>query len=260
MPGLYAHYRFGKSVLPLLSPDQQRTARRFRQLFDMGLHGPDVFYYADPLGLRSNGKLGKKFHSQTGQLFFEHVLRSVKLKPSEGAMAYLYGLLAHYALDAMTQPFITKNTTKDLTDLQIMAEFDRYLLVLDGKTPAHLYDGSRHIQLTAGECQTVAALYPGVSAAMVEACVKNMARCTHSLVMPKGKARDLKTIMLHLSARETAHRMISTHPNRACAPLDPSLLRLYELAQKRYCVLVEQMHAHLRNNSPLGADFSSVFE
>lgn len=259
MPGSYAHYRFGKDALALLDPQQQRTARRFRQLFDMGLHGPDLFYYTDALGLASDGKPGKRFHAMTGGEFFAHVTRALKLKPSEGAMAYFYGLVAHYALDSIVTPFIEKNVKKGLTAQQIMTEFDRYLLVLDGKKPAHLYDLSRHMALTEGECQTVAALYPGVSPALTEKCVKNMAKCTHGLVLPKGVARDAKLVLLRLAAPNTAHRMVQMHPNRDCVSLNPSLLRLCEMAQRRFEALMEQLQMHMRSNAPLGPDFSAIF-
>lgn len=257
MPGNYAHYRFGQSALALLEPEQQRTARRFRQLFDMGLHGPDLFYYTGSMS--SNGKTGKRFHAMTGTAFFSHVIRSLKLKPSEGAMAYFYGLVAHYALDSIMQPFITTNANENRTAIQIMTEFDRYLLILDGKKPPHLQDFSEHIQLTAGECQTVAALYPGVSASQTQKAVKSMARCIKGTVLPKGAARDARLVLLNLTARETAQRVISLRPNRACAPLNISLLRLYEMAETRYAALMALLQLHMRQNTPLGTDFAAVF-
>ena len=259
MPGTYAHYRFGQAALAMLSDKQQRTARRFRQLFDMGLHGPDIFYYTDPLGLASNGKMGKRFHNMTGVDFFAHVVRALKLKPSEGAMAYFYGLVAHYALDSISHPFVSRNVTAERSPIQIMTEFDRYLLVIDGKKPPCLYDPSRHISLTEGECQTVAAMYPGISPAQVQSCVKNMARCARGIALEQGPGRDVKLALLNLTAKETAQRVIGLRPNRNCAGLNASQLRLFELAQKRYAALMEQLQIHMRKNTPLGTDFAAVF-
>ena len=45
MPSTYAHYRFGVAMLPGLPGDVRRTIGRFRRLFDVGLHGPDIFYF-----------------------------------------------------------------------------------------------------------------------------------------------------------------------------------------------------------------------
>lgn len=259
MPGTYAHYRFGQAALAMLSDEQQRTARRFRRLFDMGLHGPDIFYYGDPLGLASNGKLGKRFHAMTGAEFFAHVVRSLKLQPSEGAMAYFYGLVAHYALDSISHPFVSKNVTAERSAIQIYTEFDRYLLVLDGKKPPHLQDYTEHLQLTGGECQTVAAFYHGVSAAQTETAVKSMQKCLRGLILPKGGARNAKTLLLNLTARDTAHRIIGLRPNRICAGLNAAQLRLYEMAQRRYGALMEQLQLHLRRGTPLSPDFAAIF-
>lgn len=259
MPGSYAHYRFGTELLRQLSPQQQRTIGRFRQLYDMGLHGPDLFYYADSLGIATDGKLGMRFHGQSGQVFFEHLCRNLRLQPTEGAMAYLYGLLAHYVLDSIYQPFVQRNVNEKRTSTQIFAEFDRYLLVVDGKKPAHLYDCSRHIALTVGESETVARFYPGVSPAQVRKFSKNMAKTTRALVMPKGAARKARLTFLQLTAPKTAQRVMGLHPNRECVGLNLSMLRLYELAVKRYSVLLDQLLDHLRKNTPLGVDFAAPF-
>ena len=45
MPTTYTHYRFGKDVLDAL-PRRIRTAMETnRELFDIGLHGPDILFY-----------------------------------------------------------------------------------------------------------------------------------------------------------------------------------------------------------------------
>lgn len=259
MPGNYAHYRFGAEMISRLDPRLQQTVGRFRQLYDMGLHGPDLFYYTDSLCIATDGKPGKLFHQQSGREFFGHACRGAKLRASEGMTAYLCGLLAHYTLDAMCHPFIHRNTTHTLSHNQIETEFDRYLLTQDGKKPAHLYDCSRHMGLSAGEAELIAALYPGVTAAQVAKCARNMAKCTHGLVLQKGPGRDMKLAFLNLAAPETAHRVMGLHPNRACVGLNPSLMRLYEMAANRYALLLEQMVAHLRKNAPLGVDFDPIF-
>lgn len=260
MPSKYAHYRFGVQLLPTLPADVQRTVRRFRQLYDMGLHGPDIFFYHNPVIQTSVKKLGRKFHYQTGKQFFEHTCRNLRMNPSEGAMAYLYGVLAHYALDSLSHPFISRNAEPGkVTHTRIEVEFDRYLLELDGKKPPYLQDLSGHMQLTPGQCQTVAAFYPNVGAGAVGKCVENMASITKFLVLPKGSRRDLVEKTMNLTLPKYAEHLMTVHPNRDCAELNPSLLRLYEMAMDRYPVLLDQIQAHLRSNAPLGTDFSVIF-
>lgn len=260
MPSHYAHYRFGMQLLPKLPPDVQRTVGRFRQLYDMGLHGPDIFFYHNPVLHNSVSKLGSKFHHQTGQVFFERVCRYVRMSPSEGAMAYLYGVLAHFALDSLSHPFINRMAQEGkATHAEIETEFDRFLLELDGKKPPYLQDISGHMHLTPGQCRTVAGFYANVSAGAVSKCVERMAASTRFLVMPKGARRDAfeKTVK-RLSPKAAGHLM-TVHPNRNCSELDPSLMRLYEMAMDRYPVLLEQVQYHLRGKAPLGTDFSVIF-
>ena len=45
MPSSYAHYRFGKQILAQMPADVKRSIQRFRRMFDMGLQGPDIFFY-----------------------------------------------------------------------------------------------------------------------------------------------------------------------------------------------------------------------
>ena len=70
MPASYAHYRFGKLLLPQLPADVRQTIQRFRRMYDLGLQGPDFFFYYNIFMKTSTGALGSTFHRQTGQEFF----------------------------------------------------------------------------------------------------------------------------------------------------------------------------------------------
>ena len=42
MPSTYAHRRFGADVLALLPDGLRATLEQHRELYDIGLHGPDL--------------------------------------------------------------------------------------------------------------------------------------------------------------------------------------------------------------------------
>ena len=259
MPSIYAHYRFGAQLIPKLPPKVQRTIGRFRQLYDMGLHGPDIFEYQGTL-LPGSGKLSSKFHVQTGKVFFERACRNIRLRPSEGAMAYLYGLLAHYALDSLSSGYIARMADQEKLSVDVITtEFDRHLLLSDGKKPPHLQDLSGHMKLTPGECETVAVFYPRVSAGAVGKSVEHMASVTHLLALPQGSRRQWLDKGVRVLMPKVSGRVMPVRPNHACAALNPSLQRLYDMAADRYPLLLEQIHGHLRRNAPLGTDFSVPF-
>lgn len=79
MPSTYAHHRFGTALLRTMPGDVRRTISRFPRLFDVGLQGPDIFYYSSPLLKTNTSFLGIRFHEQTGQEFFQRVCRVVRL-------------------------------------------------------------------------------------------------------------------------------------------------------------------------------------
>lgn len=260
MPSNYAHYRFGTELIEKMEPEQRRTVRRFRQLFDMGLHGPDLFFHHDPFLQTSVRKLGEKYHSQTGKAFFERVCRSVRMNPSEGAMAYLYGVLAHYALDSLCHPFVNQMVDEGKGGHnEIETEFDRFLLETDGKNPPYLQDISAHISLTQGECETVALFYPPVGSGAIGRCVKNMAAHVRFFVIPQGVRRDLTRKTLEQVMPKAAGLLMTVHPNRKCVALNKPLMERYQKALERYPVLLEQIHGHMTRNKPLGEEFSEIF-
>ena len=243
---VYAQYRLGAELIDAMPPDIKRTIGRFRQLYDMGLHGPQLLGFSGQ---------GQKFLRQTGDVFFERVCRAVRMDRSEGAMAYLYGLIAHYALSSIVEPFLHRTSeTLSINEGSIRTEFDRFLLELDGKTPAFRYDRSRHIHLTPGECETVAMFYPGISAGAVEKSAKRMARIMHQPVLPAGSRRNLVVKMMEL--RREGDYVMATRADRRLKSTNQDLLRLYELAKNHYASLLDQILIRLRKSVPFSPDFS----
>ena len=49
MPAFYAHYRFGCDVLKQLPEDIRSICTAHRGLFDIGLHGPDIYFFYRPV-------------------------------------------------------------------------------------------------------------------------------------------------------------------------------------------------------------------
>ncbi len=260
MPGKYAHYRFGKDLLTTMPPLVRRTVDRFRQLYDVGLHGPDLMCYHS-LGLGGSvEKLADKYHQQTGQEFFERVCRAVRLNNSEGARAYLYGVLAHYTLDSLCHPYVHRVEEAGWGGHnRIETEFDRFLLELDGLDPTG-YDLTPHMHLTPGEQRTVAMFYPNVSPAAIGRCLKFMRSVTRLTTMPPGSRRTVVEGTMKRVMPSSAQLIMPLGPERKLRAADRDLLQLYQIAKERYPGLLEQVQTHLRRKTPLGPDFSLVFD
>lgn len=260
MPSHYAHYRFGVQMLPILPADIRRPVQRFRRLYDVGLHGPDLFFYYNILMKTQVGSLGKKYHAQTGIEFFTAACRRYRLEPTEAGQAYLYGLLAHYCLDSVCHPFINATAAEGaIGHAELETEFDRYLLTLDGKNPAHTFDCSRHIRLTKGECATAAEFFPPATGAQIQQSVHHMSGLVKWLASPKGPGRTVLDAAIAVTGDKFAQFVMGPLPNENCAHLDERLKTLYDEAAAKFPAMAEQLTAHLTYNAPLGEDFMAGF-
>lgn len=208
----------------------------------------------------SVGKLGRKFHGQTGREFFTRCVRMLRLSPSEAGRAYLCGLLGHYVVDSLCHPYIRELHERGIADhLALESEFDRQLLVLDGKRPEFAQAMSRHMRLTPGECQTVAAFYPPAKDGHIQKCVKNMAFWTVQLGQPAGPGRRALEKGMAIAAPEKLGMLARLERDRASAPYVPALMVRYEEAERRFPEMLARLLAHLSHGEDLGPDFDETF-
>lgn len=260
MSATYAHYRFGAQMLGRMPADVRRTAKRNRRLFDVGLHGPDLFFFYKPLRSTKISRLGSKFHRQTGKEFFCRVCRNLRLEPSEAGQAYLYGALCHYALDSHVHPLVENYAGEGIAShTRIEAEFDRFLLKLDDKLPPFGAGLTKHMVLTAPEYELVSRFYPGTEARHIRESLKGMVNVHKILEMPDGALRSVVTKTVSAGSETFRDMLLGAEPDPACLPLNGPLLDKYQLAAQRFPEMLLQLGSHLAYNAPLGEDFAPVF-
>lgn len=260
MASIYAHYRMGMLLLPTMPGDIRRTVQRFRRLFDVGLHGPDIFLYYNPIFPTSVSELGSKFHEQTGRDFFQRVCRVARLEKSEAAQAYIYGALCHYALDSVFHSAAAELAAQEgISQGQLEVEFDRYLLEKDGKLPPESQNLSTHLQLTPGECATVAKFYPPVTQRQVQSSLRNMSAQVKLFAAPEGARRIALRKGMEVLKLPVGKMLMTTGPDPQCAHLDTQLMEKFNLAMEQFQELFTQIQAHLNYNGALGEEFSRIF-
>lgn len=254
MPAAYAHYRFGKLLLPSLPEDVRRRIQRFRRMYDAGLQGPDFFFYFNPFLSTATGALGKTFHHQSGQEFFPTACRAAS---SEAAQAYLYGLLAHYCLDAACHPFVNRLARiGEAKHVALESELERFLLVKDGVASPHTFDAGNHLKLTRGECMSIAEFYPGATGGKVSRSFRLMRLSVRLLAHPNRKLQE--TILKNSVPGFLDHR-IPEESTDALVPYVSELADLYRQALEQYPGLLQQLLSHLEHGEPLGQDFFPNF-
>ena len=260
MPSTYAHYRFGLGMLPKFPGDSRRTIQRFRRLYEVGLHGPDIFYYQLPGLNKASSFLGIKFHEQTGQEFFQRVCRGIRMERSEAAQADLYGVLCHYCLDSVLTPYMKEQSkAAEVTSLRLETEFDRFLLETDGKVPACSQDLSPHLKLTPGEWETVAKFYPPATSRMVKDTLNNMMFVLKLLATPEGARRTVLSKGVKLLARDFTGAVMDAEPDTKCEPLLQGVMEKYQEAESRFPAMLTQIQALMTYNAPLDENFAVTF-
>ena len=95
MPSTYAHRRFGTNVLEHLPDELRAQLEQNRELYDIGLHGPDLLFYYHAAKSNPVGALGNAMHEEPGRVFFDRARRVVHCEADrDAALAYALGLSA----------------------------------------------------------------------------------------------------------------------------------------------------------------------
>ena len=146
MPSSYAHYRFGDQALPVLPADIRRPLQRYRTLYDLGLQGPDFFFYYKLGKDTAVRRLAGTYHRRTGKDVFGTICRNPE-PFSDGELAYLYGLLGHYCLDSLCHPLVHEIVGDDsLAHNALESEFERFLMERSGVRKPHGYNRGIHLK------------------------------------------------------------------------------------------------------------------
>ena len=86
MPTTYAHYRFGCDVLAAMPTDLREIVEKHRQLFDFGVHGPDLLFYDKPFSSTRINAIGYASHERTGADFFAQAVKALKASTQKEAV------------------------------------------------------------------------------------------------------------------------------------------------------------------------------
>ena len=173
MPAAYTHYRFGRDVLALLPEELRGVITAHRALYDIGLHGPDIFFFYRPLGHNSVIRLGHALHTQSGETVLRRMMTLYDRNPSPAAQAYLLGFLCHFALDSSCHGYVGQ-----------MEALGVGHSLLDPCT----FNPTGHIKITGEGAAVIAAFFPQVTVREVEESVRSMVR-VQKLLLPTSAAK-----------------------------------------------------------------------
>lgn len=264
MPSTYAHYRMGEQVRKHMSAGQKRVVGKGQslQLYRIGLHGPDIFFYYHPLLKSAVNRTGGQVHDRSGGEFFRHARQVVLRHPGDDRyLAYVYGVLNHFALDVTCHGYIAEKIAESgVSHGEIEVEFDRELMLRDGKDPVR-QTLTNHILPSRENARVIAAFYPGITARQIESALRGMIVYNRLLLAPSRTYRRVLFSVLKLAGKyESLHgQVVNYHANPACADSTRKLLGLYRIASGRAIDFLGEFDSYLREGKPLGALFSLNF-
>lgn len=122
MPGFTTHYILGMKAYNDLPANQlKRIISKYRWLYQLGLQGPDMFFYNIPiLRHRDYRNVGSYMHEHHVGDFFSTYLNEIihieSRQQREQALSYFSGFLCHYIGDFICHPFVYGRIQYDITN------------------------------------------------------------------------------------------------------------------------------------------------
>ena len=70
MPSTYAHFRAGQRLRARLTGTPKAAVEAHPELYNIGLHGPDILFYYEPYHKNRVSAVGYRQHEKSGASFF----------------------------------------------------------------------------------------------------------------------------------------------------------------------------------------------
>lgn len=262
MPTTYAHYQFGKDVIRTLPGPLQKAIENHRQLFDIGLYGPDIFFYYRIFHKNRVNAIGYRMHEEYADTFFEHAAEVIEQsKNKSAARAYMYGFICHFALDSECHKYVEKMIEMSgITHSEIEMEFDRGLLVKNHLDPMTFLRASC-IHPTWKNAEVIAEFFDGVSAKEIRKTLRYMILCDKLLTVPNPIKRKALFFGMKVTGQyEGVHGMVmSEQPNPACKKYCQILNGVYHGAVLIAGKMIGQYQKVLFQNEEISKRFHETF-
>lgn len=262
MPAAYAHYRFGKDVLGCLPFVYRKPVEKHRELYDIGLHGPDILFYNMPLFSNTVNQTGYAMHDQPAIQFFGKAAGVYKdAGGPDDLKAYLFGFVCHFTLDSICHPYIEK-MMKDsgLSHSEIETELERYFMEKDGIDPAK-YIPVQHIRASKQAADVIAPCFDPLTPAQIKSSLSGMILSLKLLHAPEDRKRSFLYIALKLTGNYASMQGLIMKPekNEACGRYCRLLDNLYTEAVTVAASLVQQYANVLDHGAALSPRFHQTF-
>ena len=242
MPTTYAHYTFGSKVLKELNDELRESISKNIELFNIGLHGPDILFYYKPLKSNKVNKLGNEIHKLNANIFFENAKEIISsYDDSSKDFAYIAGFICHYMLDSQCHPYIRLKENQ-ISHNEIETEFDRFIMLMDNLDPI-TFKPTSHIVPNIENAKCISKFFSDTRPEEILESLKSMKLYLNILVAPKAIPRALLIGALKISGSNDKIDLIKKYsPNEECNEINHELIKLYNEEIKPAALLIEEYY------------------
>ena len=262
MPSTYAHYRMGQEVARLVPDQMKQVINNNRELFEIGLHGPDILFYYKPLSTNKVNATGYGMHDHAGREFFEHAAAVLEEKDYEQSyLAYVYGFICHFVLDTTCHGYIGKKiAASGISHAEIEVEFDRELMIMDGFNPIS-HKLTNHIEPSACNANVIFPFFEDVDSKQVQKALESMISTNDFLLVPSKLKRMFVCALLRVTGSydEMHGLMVNVSKNPKCNDSTEELLHLYEIARDRAVKMIYEYGEFLSGTMQLDTIYEFTF-
>ena len=169
MPTTYSHYRFGAECIGVMPEELQKIVNEHRDLFDIGVHGPDIFFY--DLLHDNIVSYGDKMHFQEARPFFENCIKVYhENEEKDEMMAYILGFLTHFTFDSQAHGYVDRKAeVSGITHNLVESQYDGYLMRKEGRK-VNLVDRSESLKPSKEAARIIALFFPFDERIMYRVC------------------------------------------------------------------------------------------
>ena len=259
MPTTYAHYSFGDKCIKTMPTEYKAIVEKYRDLFDIGVHGPDFFFY--DLKEPDVTAYGYDMHYNPARPFFERCRIVYKThKEKEAILAYALGFLTHFALDSSCHSYVyAKQEASNLSHSKVESEFDRYLLEKDGKKTNKINRG-KLIKPSRDSSKIISYFFPHDEETIYRS-IKNTSMFV-SILSPRTKL--VKNILIKITRKlgkdDYADMIMDDKEYEPCKDSNLRLEKLMNNALEMYPKLLDSFIGYLKEEKELIDYFDKTFD
>lgn len=270
MPAAYAHHRFGETCINSMPEKLRKLCLRYREVFDFGVHGPDVLFYYNPIKKNEVNSFGSELHHWTGKQFFglcSSIYRGMSdndsLEPEQkhAMLAYLLGFLAHFTLDSCCHGYINQMTEEsEYSHNLIESQYEVFLMEMDGKKPMWV-DRSKPLKPCRKNAAVLGAFFPFYEEEVLKS-MKGQKMVLHIFYSPlQGKKYVIRKLMKVVGVKgDFADLFLDKEHIEECDGFNQEILFRQEKAEQIYPELLKNLVRYLYGKEELTDYFDHDFE